>query len=161
VYAITANDFNRLPETGWEFRERRLWSFTENDVAQITIRQNGKSRQVVRNGANKWSLAPGSQGIINPPAIEETAHRLGELTAVGWVGRNVTDPEAFGFKSENLSLTVELKSGAKLTVDFGAPIANQTALAAMTLNDERWAFVFPPAAYQFVSAYLTIPANVP
>jgi hypothetical protein len=160
VYAIT-NDFNRLPEAGWEFRERRIWNFTEDDVAQITIHQNGKTRQIVRNGPNKWSFAAGSQGIINPPAIEETAHRLGELTAAGWVGRNITEPEKFGLKPENLSLTVELKNGAKCSVDFGAELPSQTALAAVTLDGERWAFVFPPTLYQFVLSYLTIPANVP
>jgi hypothetical protein len=161
LYAVAAEAVQRLPEAGWEFRDRRLWNFTERDVAQITIRQNGKTRQIIHNGANKWSLAPGSQGIINPPAIEETVHRLGELTATGWVGRNVTDPIPYGLKPENLSLTAELKSGAKYTVDFGEPISNQTALAAAILDGERWAFVFPPALYQLVQGYLTIPANIP
>ena len=63
-------------------------------------------------GVNKWSLAAGSQGIINPPALEETTHRLGELTALGWVARNVTDPEKnFGLSPDNLEITVELKDG--------------------------------------------------
>ena len=157
VYAVTAEDFNRLPEAAWEFRERRIWNFTEGDVAQITIHQNGQTRQIVRTGPNKWSFAAGSQGIVNPPAIEETTHRLGELTAAGWVGHNVTEPEKFGLKPENLSLTVELKDGAKCSVDFGAELPSQTALAAVTLDGERWVFVFPPALYQFVTTYLTIP----
>ena len=122
-------------------------------------RQN--AARCFRDGANKWSLAPGSQGIIDPPAIEETAHRLGELTAAGWVGRNITEPEKFGFKPDNLQVIVELKNGEKLSVDFGTPISNQTALAAVTLDGERWAFVFPPVLYQFVVTYLTIPANIP
>jgi hypothetical protein len=161
MYAVTADACSRLPESDWEFRERRLWNFTENDVAQITIRQNGKTRQVVRHGANKWSLAPGSQGFIDTHAIEETAHRLGTLTAVGWVGHNMSEPEKFGLQPDNLSLTIELTGGAKYTVDFGAPVSNQTALAAVTLEGERWAFVFPPVVYQFVLSYLTIPASVP
>jgi hypothetical protein len=77
------------------------------------------------------------------------------------VGHNVTEPEKFGLKPENLSITVELKNGAKCTVDFGAELPSQTALAAVTLDGERWAFVFPPVLYQFVLNYLTIPANVP
>ncbi|MGA2180194.1 MAG: DUF4340 domain-containing protein [Verrucomicrobiota bacterium] len=162
VYAVTAEDFNRLPEAAWEFRERRIWNFTEGDVAQITIHQNGKTRQMVRNGPNKWSFAAGSQGIINPPAIEETAHRLGELTAYAWFARNLTEPEKSGFNTNNLQIVVELKNGAKHTVDFGAELsASQTALAAVTLDGERWAFIFPPVLYQFVLNYLTIPANVP
>jgi hypothetical protein len=163
VYAVTAEDVNRLPEAAWEFRDRRVWHFTEGDVAQITLHQNGKTRQMVRNGPNKWSLAAGSQGIITPPAIEETAHRLGELAAYVWVGRNVTEPGTnYGFNPDNLSLTIELKNGTKNTVDFGTelPSAN-TALAAVTLDGERWVFVFPQILYQFVSTYLTIPANAP
>ena len=160
VYALAAEDFNRLPENGWEFRDRRIWSFTETNVAQVTLHQGGKTRQMLRSGANKWSLAPGSQGIINPPAVEETVHRLGELTAAGWIGRNVTAPEKFGLNTNNLSIAVELKTGEKLTVDFGAEVS-QTALAAVTLDGERWAFVFPAALYQLVAAYLTIPPNTP
>ena len=159
VYAITLEDFNQLPEAGWEFRERRIWNFTENDVAQITIHQNGGTRQIIHTGPNKWSLAPGSQGIINPPAIEEVTHRFGELAAAAWLARDVTEPQKFGFKPGNLSITIELKNDAKYTVDFGEQ-SSQTALAAVTLDGERWAFVFPPVLYQFVLSYLTIPANV-
>ncbi len=162
IYSITPEDFNRLPEAGWEFRDRQIWNFAETNVAQITLRQSGKTRVLVRNGANRWSLAAGSQGIINPPALEETTHRLGELAATGWVGRNVTQPEKFGLNPDNLEITVELKSGEKLSVAFGTELSSaHTALAAVTLDGERWAFVFPPVLYQFVLSYLTIPANVP
>jgi hypothetical protein len=49
-------------------------------------------------------------------------------------------------------------------VDFGVGVVlpqGQSALAAVTLDGERWAFLFPPALYQLVLSYLTIPANVP
>jgi hypothetical protein len=72
----------------------------------------------------------------------------------------VTAPEKYGLNPENLEITVELKSGEKLSVNFGTEISNQTALAAVTLDGERWAFVFPATLYQFVLSYLTIPANV-
>ncbi len=162
VYALAAEEFNRLPESGWEFRERRIWSFSETNVAQITLHQNGRTRQAVRTGENKWSLAPGSQGIIDPFAIEETVHRLGELTAAGWVGRNITVPEKYGLNTNNLSLTIEAKSGEKFTVDFSEYVPRmQTALAAVTLEGERWAFVFPAPLYQLVVAHLPLPANAP
>ena len=162
VYALKPEDLARLPESGWEFRDRRLWNFSEANVTQVTLRQGGKTRQLVRTGDNKWSLGANSQGIINPPAVEETLHRLGELTAAGWVGRNISAPEKFGLNTNNLSVAIELKSGEKLNLDFGAELPrNQTALAAVTLDGERWAFVFPPVLYQLVVAYLTIPSNAP
>ena len=170
IYAITPDDGNllfgdgSLFAAGWQFRDRRVWQFSENDVAQITLRQNGKTRTMIHDGVNKWSPAPGSQGwqgiINNPPAIEESVHRLGELTATGWVARNVTEPEKFGLSPDNLEITVELKSGEKLSVAFGTELPSaHTALAAVTLDGERWALVFPATLYQFVLAYLTLPAD--
>jgi hypothetical protein len=156
VYAISLEDFKQLPEADWELRNRRIWDFPEADVARIIIHQDGKTRQIVHDGANQWSLGPGSQGIIIPAAIEETAHRFGELTATAWLARNVTDPQKFGLKPENLSITLELKNGGKHTVDFGLS-GSQTAVATVTLDGERWAFVFPPVLYQFVLSYLSIP----
>jgi len=165
IYGVTNENLSRMPdfESSWEFRDRQTWNFSENDVSQIMLHQNGKTRVMIRNGLNQWSLAPGSQGIINPPAIEETTHRFGGLTATYWLGRNITEPEKnYGLNTNNLQITFELKNGEKRTVDFGmeAPPAH-TALAAVTLAGERWAFVFPPVLYQFVLNYLTIPANVP
>lgn len=162
VYALTTNDFNRLPENGWEFRDRRIWSFSETNVAQVTLRQNGKTRQLLRTGENKWSPAPGSQGIIDPLAVEETVHRLGELAATGWVGRNFPAPEKFGLNTNNLELTVELKTGEKRIVDFGGVVPqSQTVFAAVTLDGERWTFVFPAPLCALVAAHLTIPPDAP
>ena len=162
IYAIKPADYARLPDAGWEFRNRRIWNFTEADVAQLTLQQNSKTRTLVRTGENKWSFAPGSQGIINPPAIEESVHRLGGLTAAGWVARHISEPEKSGLRPGNLTLHGERKSGATLAVDFGTELAQaQTALAAMTYDGERWVFVFPPVLYQFVANYLTIPPSAP
>jgi hypothetical protein len=70
----------------------------------------------------------------------------------------MTNAAPYGFKPDNLQITVELKNGAKTTVDFGVESpAAQTALAAVTLDGERWAFAFSPVLYQFVLSYLTIP----
>jgi hypothetical protein len=86
---------------------------------------------------------------------------LGQLTALGWVARNFPATEG-GFEPGNLQITIELKNGEKKSVGFGTelPGAN-TALATVSLGDDRWAFVFPPVVYQYVSTYLTIPPDAP
>jgi hypothetical protein len=168
IYAVTGQDFRGLPDAGWQFRDRRIWDFKADDVAQITIHQGGKTRQLVRNGPDRWSLAAGSQGFIEGKYIEQSAARLGQLTAVGWIGHNSpeSDMTGMGFKPDGLQITAGLKDGKKFTVDFGAPTVNFGAtdngvLAAVTLDGERWAFEFPPVLYPFVLSYLTIPSNVP
>jgi hypothetical protein len=159
IYAVTLRDFNQLPgEAGWEFRDRRIWNFKVDDVAQITIHQGGNTRQIVHNGPGKWSLVIGSNGIIEGKYIEQTAQMFHDLTALGWVGRNYPDPDQYGFATNNLQITFELKNGAKDTVDFGAEYPQQqTGLGAVTLDGDRWAFFFEPAAYQLALSYFTIP----
>jgi hypothetical protein len=162
VYALAATNVDRLPENGWEFRTRRLWNFSETNVAQVILRQGGQTRQLLRTGTNAWSLAPGSQGIIDSRAVEETVHRLGELTADGWVGRNFIAPEKLGFDTTNLQIVIELKTGEKCAVDFGGVVPNRkTVFAAATLDGERWTFVFPEILAPLVAAYLTLPSNTP
>ncbi len=165
VYALALADLGQLPATGLYFRERRIWNFSEAGVTNVTLRQNGKMAQLVRTGTNQWSVAAGS-AIINPLAVEETIHQLGGLTVAGWIGHNFTAAEAeqFGLNTNNLSIAIELKSGEKYALDFGGqldPRLAQTALAAVTLEGERWAFVFPPVIYPLVSSYLTISTNAP
>jgi len=161
IYSVAKDDYGRLPETDWELRDRRIWSFNTGDVAQITLHQNGKTRTMVHDGANKWSITAGS-GIINGNYIEDTTTALGDLVTPFWLGRNVAETEENGWNTNKLQIVFELKNGEKHSVDFGADIPKwQTAVAAVTLDGERWAFIFPPGLYQFVLSYLTIPANVP
>jgi hypothetical protein len=160
VYAVSLEQLNRLPLKADYFRDRQVWNFSEANVAQVTLRQNGKTRQLLHTGTNEWSLAPGSQGIINPPAVEETVHQLGQLTVAGWLGRKIP-PEQLGLTTNSLSVTLELASGTKYTVDFGGVVSSQTAVAEVTLEGEPWAFVFPPMLYPMVQDYLALPAAAP
>ena len=151
----------RLPSAAFQFRERRIWAFTEEQVTNVTIRQNGKVRQLLRQGTNAWSLAPGSQGIINDLAVEEAVHQLGELAAVAWVALGEQSLAGLGFKPDGLQLEVQLKSGDKLSIRFGGTAPSQLTYAATALAGQTWVFECPPAVSELAQAYLTIPANVP
>ena len=164
IYAVTLADFNQLPEAAWEFRDRRIWNFKTADVTRITIHQAGKIRQIIHNGPDKWSLAAGSNGILDDKGIGQAVDQFGELAAAGsdWVGCNLSGLEQFGFGTNQLQITFELKNGDKDTVDFGGEFRQrQTGLGAVTLDGDRWVFLFSPVAYQLALSYLTIPANVP
>lgn len=172
VYAVKTAEMERLPTAAFQLRERRIWSFSGNDVARLTIQQRGKVRQLLRQGTNSWSFALGSQGIINDFAVEEAVHRLGGLAAVVWVARLPAATSAaapgrepalanYGFTTNSLSLTLELKTGDKLSVAFGGPAPSQLTYAHTTMADEIWVFESPPAISEMVRTYLTIPADVP
>jgi hypothetical protein len=158
VYAIAPEYADALPQFGWKFREHQLWNFNVTNVAAITLHQDGKTRKIIRN-ATHWALAPGSQGIVDNTGLEETTKLLSNVAAALWVTNTAVAAELFGFNTNALQVNFEMKTGETNTLDFGAEIQTQagpSAFAAVTLDGERWTFVFPPVLYQLVPAYLTL-----
>jgi predicted SprT family Zn-dependent metalloprotease len=161
VYSVKSDDFRQLPQTALELRERRIWKFTESDVARITVQQNGKTRLFMHQGSNDWKFA--SEGIaqMNSFALEEVAHRFGELSADYWTQKGDQNRETFGFNSENHRITLDLKNGEKRTVEFGKEASLGSPYAMVTLEGQPWIFTFSPVLYAYVQLYLTVPPDAP
>jgi len=159
VYAVRLADFQRLPSAGWQMRDRQIWNFSTNDVAGAIIQEQGHVRRIVRNGPYRWSLAPGSQGIINDLAVEETVGGLCHLAAVGWLARGEANRGRFGLTEQSRQITLELKGGHKACVQFCGEAAVGSPCAAVTLEGELWFFKFPPWLHEYVQRYLSVPPN--
>lgn len=157
VYGITPLDYESLPAASWELRDRQIWNFGIEDIAQLTIQQNGQARQIVRNNTNGWSLAAGSKGIINVSAIEDTARELGHLSAFAWIGHGAGKLEGFGINAASYQLTIQLKNGEKLNVQLGNPSRVGSPYASVLFDGEPWIFIFPPDLYSSVQFCLTVP----
>jgi hypothetical protein len=151
VYALALADFLQLPAAGWQLRDRRVFSFSTNDVLRVTIQQHGYTRQLTRNTNGAWALAPGSVGIIrNTFAVEETIHRLGELRAAIWVARGEEHRGPFGFTPDGHKLVFELKRGDKgssVFLEFGGKAPSQYPYALTELDGQPWIFEFPLSLY--------------
>ncbi len=159
VYAVPLADFRRLFPFAHQYRERRIWHFSINDVAGATIRQEDKVRYLKRNGPHSWSLARDSQGVIDDLAIEETVAGLCDLTATSWVTRGAQYLPQFGLAPGLLQITLEFKNGDKATLDLGKPFpaSPNRPFAAVTLEGQVWIFEFPIILFPDVSRYLTLP----
>ena len=152
VYAVKRGDFEGLPSASFQMRERRIWSFSTNDIARATIRQQGKVRQIIRNGPYDWSLVP---GMTNELAVEDTVSGLCQLTAVGWVGRGAADRARFGFTDNSHQITLESKTGDKASVEFNGAAASGVPYGAVTLDGEPWVFECPAWLYRYVQSHLS------
>ena len=159
VYAINTNDFARLPTERWQLRERKLWHFSEEDIAQVTVLQGGKKRQLVRRERYKWSPAPGTQGVVEGLSTEETVRGLVQASAVAWVAKGDADRARFGFTDQGLRITLELKNGDKASIEFGGEAPSTNAYASLTSDGQVWIFEFPWRLYRDVLSYLSIPAG--
>jgi hypothetical protein len=156
VYGIAPVDFEALPSASWQLRDRHIWNFDVNDVSRLTVQQNGKTREIPRSGTNGWKLAEGSTGMINVSAIEDATRELGHLSAFSWVGHGAAKLGDFGIAAGGYQLTIELKSGEKLAVQFGNETALGSVYASVLLNGEPWIFEFPPDLYPSVQFSLMI-----
>jgi hypothetical protein len=157
IYAVKFADFQRLPATSWEMRERQIWNFSTNNVARLTLQEQDRVRQIIRNGPNDWSLAPGSQGVINVLAVEEAVQGLCHLTAVAWVARGDQSRTRYGFTDKDLRITLELKNGDKAVVEFSALASPNSPYAAVTMDGQLWLFQFSSWLYDYVQRYLSVP----
>lgn len=159
VYAISTNEFSRLPVAGWQLRERRLWQISTNDIAGITIEQKGRKRQLVRNGLYDWGFAPGSQGVLpNVLAVEETVRGLAQVSALVWVARGQENCSRYGFRESDYKITIELKNGEKAAIQFGDFAPSNNTYAMVEFSGQPWVFEFPWVLYRDVQGFLSIPA---
>ena len=156
VYAVSTNDFSRLPSALWQLRERTLCRFLPEDVAGVTLSQAGKICQLVHKGPLSWGFAPGSQGIINDGAIEETIRGVVQVSAIAWVARGETNRAAYGFSDQGYHLTLDLKNGAKFDMEFGGEAATGDTYAAVRLEDQPWIMEFPWILYRDICSYLPL-----
>ena len=151
VDRIKREDFSRLPQVSWQLRDRRIWNFASSNVVSVTVRQKGYTQKFIRNAGGEWILAPGSQGIVNSFALEETLHRMGELRAYWWTGRGQEPDDRYGFKEINHQVQIDVKKDGRiesLSIDFGKASPDSFhPYAAVTLGGVRMVFEFPLTLY--------------
>ena len=92
------SDALELPQYTFELHDRRIWQFSSNQVAGLTITIKTNTWKLIRTGEGQWKLGPDSQGIINPFALEEAAYRLGQLWSRAWIIPARAKPVAVQFR---------------------------------------------------------------
>jgi hypothetical protein len=160
VYTLPVADLAGLPYAAWQLRDRRVWSFTTNQVIRLAIRHNGYTRQFMRNANGGWALAPGSEGIIVPEAVDEALYRLGQLRAAVWVARGDEQKGHFGFTGDKYKIVIDLKNGDKphtLALEFGGQAASLYPYAMASVDGQNWIFEFPIQLYLELMRYLGNP----
>jgi len=159
VYAISLAEFQRLPGASFQLRPRRLWQFAPDDVQRVVIHQTGKERQILHSGEGPpaWSLAQGSQGVIEPLSVNETTKAFGQLEVTNWVARGEASRARYGLTPPPRQLTFQLKNGEKPTVEIGAPSPGNSLYGAVKQGGEFWIFEFPAWLARELNQFLSIP----
>lgn len=164
---VTMIDAGRLPRAAYQLRDRRIWNFSTNQIAAITIKQLGNARRVLRTGPAQWMAAPDTPSSpLNAFALEEAAYQLGRLQAAEWVARGEDQLARYGFATIDHQITLELVGGDKpetRTVRFGRRTpSGRSAYASVTMDGINVPVVFEcrPRLYELVQSELTaIPSS--
>jgi len=122
VYTMPIEEIESLPQAAFELRDRRIWSFTTNQVSGATIEFKGKTYKLQRGANGRWGIAEGSQGMVNPFAIEEAMYRFGQLRSKAWDACGHFDGARYGFGDPPHRISIEVNAGDRpktLTVEFG------------------------------------------
>ncbi|MGO8675327.1 MAG: DUF4340 domain-containing protein [Limisphaerales bacterium] len=159
VYAVKLTDVQRLPVLSYLMRDRHIWNYPDDDIARVTVRRQAKLRQLVHTdkGIQSWALAPGSPGAIEPLAVGQTVHELAQLTATNWVAHGLQSRARYGFGDNGGQITLELKNGAKPSVELGGVTPANSFYGAVTLDGEPWVFEFPTWLADWIQTFLLPP----
>ncbi|HEX3798894.1 MAG TPA: DUF4340 domain-containing protein [Verrucomicrobiae bacterium] len=159
VYAVRESEFERLAATSQQLRVRRIWDFSEDDVTSIIIHQNGHEQKLIHKGPNHWSIAPGSQGMINELEVEVGAQELGLLEAANWIEASPANLARYGISDKSPQISVEVKLNGKLetlTLKIGwVPGGLRYGLVRMP-DGQDWVFDFPPLVLAKFVSYLNL-----
>jgi len=154
VYSLPPKDVSRLPYAAWQLRDRRVWTFTTNQISRVTVRHGGMKKTIQRDPNTSWGFVEGSQGTINPAPLEEMMFRLGELRASAWVAQGTDNKALYGFRDTGDQITIELRNGDRpraLVLEFGDDKTRRAPTGlpyAMSVADgQTFIFEFPPAFY--------------
>ncbi|HLH53458.1 MAG TPA: DUF4340 domain-containing protein [Verrucomicrobiae bacterium] len=158
VYAISTNDFARLPVASWQLRDRSLCHFDVSDVAGLTLVHGSRICRMIHKGPVSWTFAPGSQGIINDGAVEETVRGVLQTSAICWVDRGESALAGFGLGSDAARLIFDLKDGSKFELKLGGSAPSGNIYAAVALDGQPWIMEFPWALVRDLDSYFPLSA---
>jgi hypothetical protein len=150
VYGVKLRDFLRLPVAAWQLRDRRVFHFTTNDVASVRARLAERAWDLVRVGPNQWSVPTNAPAGLNDLALDEVLHQLGSLTCAGWVGCGPQAAAHYDIAQASPALTIELKSGERLQLQFGGLSPRQFPCATATVEGQLRVFEVPWTVFQTV-----------
>lgn len=146
VYTISELDYYKLPEAGWQLRNRQIWNFNLTNVTSVTVSKGGVMYQVVRRGEKDWTLGAGSQGIINKVGIERAVARLCSLQASSWVARGNENIAAFGFEPNGYKITINTKENNQFNtyiLEIGGQSKSLSLYGSVYLDNLLWIFELP------------------
>jgi hypothetical protein len=157
VVAVSLAEFKKLPAGSWQFRDRQIWNISENEVAKATLQQLGRTRVILRNGDHNWSLAPGSQGMIEELPVEETVKGLCHMMANQWIAKGEARRAEYGITDQSHVVILHRKTGEVMKVEFGRETPSTSQYAGVTIDGQYFIFEFPWQLYRDVATYLGAP----
>ena len=112
-----------LPKEAFKLRERRLWSFSTNQVATVTVTLANKPTRFARLPNATWRTADNKPlDQIQSAMLEETVYRMGVLSAVDWVAEGKPAMEGTGIQpgANQLTAKVDTADGPRqFRLEFG------------------------------------------
>jgi hypothetical protein len=148
VYTLAQEDFFSLPRAAYELRDRRLWEFTTNEVVGVSLMVGGSTNRIIRSAGGQWSIAPGSQGMVNTFAMEEAMYRMGTMRARFWVdqGEDALAQPGYGIVQRDHRVAIDVRQGGEvktLLLAFGANSPSGGPFAATRLEGVVTVFECP------------------
>jgi Domain of unknown function (DUF4340) len=149
IYALHPGD--DLPRAAFQLHERRVWTFTTNDLTAVTIRVKGQTRKWLHSPGHPWTAAGVPSNTPVPLALNETLYRLGRLQAGVWLAHGKDRLGQYGFAAADHQISIDLRRGGEvrtLTLRLSPFPSTSLPFATVTLEGEPYIFQLPLRVFE-------------
>ena len=149
VYAVPYEAVMSLPAYAWELRDRRLWNFDAQDVAELKWTHPEQASRTWRRLGAVWRIGNTPLGEVESAALSECLYRLSEVRVETWTSRNADAGARCGVGA-HARIEIAFKTSNQMPpkrLNFGKITAQGHRYAESEVDGEPMIFEFPGALY--------------
>ena len=149
VYAVPYEAVMSLPAYAWELRDRRLWNFDAQDVAELKWTHPEQASRIWRRLGAVWQISNTPLGEVESAVLIECLYRLSKVRVESWTSRNADAGARHGV-GDHARIEIVFKTGNPMPpkrLNFGKITAQGHRYAESEVDGEPMIFEFPGALY--------------
>lgn len=121
VFIVKAEDYWSIFQSTYEFRSRKFFNFSPEDVQEIKLYLDGVLSvdvSKIQGGENKFYILSPQNLSVEPYSVEGFLSKLTGIEIINFISEDETAAPGYGLEPAPVKLTVTLKTGTELSFYF-------------------------------------------
>ncbi|MEE3346544.1 MAG: DUF4340 domain-containing protein [Nitrospinota bacterium] len=124
IVLADARLFATLSQKTVEFLEKKLLTFEEKEILELSLRSGNETIRLVRGKSNNWDIQSPIKTTADLSTINSLLFDLKEAKITEFIKISLDIPKTFGLDTPRKSFSLKLKNGKTWALQFGNQTSN-------------------------------------